>query len=102
VERRHGAPFLFKSFATNVRPAAHRLCSIQLTSVRLEIATGSRQLTARADDGIQLALNGRVGRRVACVLDKEDMALEILDMAGEPEVMSDDGQGSPGFSPGMA
>jgi hypothetical protein len=42
-----------------------------------------------------------VGRRVACVLDKEDMGLEILDMAGEPDMISDDGEGSVGFSPGM-
>ena len=66
----------------------------QLASVRLEIAAGSRQLPARADDGVSLALNGRVGRRVACVLDKGDMGLEILDMAGE--VMSEGG-----FSPGV-
>ena len=69
--------------------------------MRLEIAAGARQLTARADDGIELALNGRVGRRVACVLDREDMGLEILDMAGEAEVMSDGGGDSGGFSPGI-
>jgi hypothetical protein len=69
--------------------------------VGLEIAAGSRQLTARADEGIELALNGRVGRRVACVLDKGDMGLEIFDMAGETEMMSDDGEGSGGFSPGI-
>jgi hypothetical protein len=67
----------------------------------VEIGAGSRQLTARADDGIELALNGRVGRRVACVLDREDMGLEILDMAGEADMMSDDGEGSGGFSPGI-
>lgn len=72
-----------------------------LTASRVEIAAGSRQLTARANDGIELALNGRVGRRVACALDKEDMGLEILDMAGETEMMSDDGEGSGGLSPGM-
>lgn len=63
----------------------------------MEIAAGSRQLTARADDGIELALNGRVGRRVACVLDRADTGLEILDMAGDGA--SDDGEG--GFSPGV-
>jgi len=72
-----------------------------LTAVRLEIAAGSRQLTAQADDGIELALNGRVGRRVACVLDKGEMGLEILDMAGEADIISDDGEGSSRFSPGM-
>ena len=37
---------------------------------------------------------------MACVLDKEEMGLEIFDMAGEAE-MSDDGEGSGGFSPGI-
>lgn len=32
-----------------------------------------------------LAVNGRVGRRVACVLDSAGQALEILDMEGEGE-----------------
>lgn len=36
---------------------------------------------------------------MACILDKEDMGLEILDMAGEPDVISDDGEGSVGSSP---
>ena len=44
-------------------------------------------------------MNGRRGRRVACVLDRE-MGLEILDMAGEAEVGSEDGEGSGGMSPG--
>lgn len=98
MERPHRASLRFR----NKRfPGSSSL--FQLDTVRLEIAPGSRQLTARADDGIQLALNGRLGRRVACVLDKADMGLEILDMAGEPDMMSDDGlQGTPGFSPGVA
>lgn len=29
------------------------------------------------------------------------MGLEILDMAGEADMMSDDGEGSGGFSPGI-
>ena len=29
------------------------------------------------------------------------MGVEILDMAGEAEMMSDEGEGSGGFSPGM-
>jgi hypothetical protein len=67
---------------------------LQVGAVELEIASGARQLTARADDGIDLSLNGRVGRRIACVLDKEDMGLEIFDMAGETDMMSDDGERS--------
>lgn len=66
----------------------------------MDIGAGSRQLAARADGGVDLALNGRVGRRVVCVLDREEMGLEILDMAGEADGASDDGEGSGGFSPG--
>lgn len=32
-----------------------------------------------------LAVNGRVGRRVACVLDDAGLGLEVLDMEGEEE-----------------
>lgn len=32
-----------------------------------------------------LAVNGRVGRRVACVLDDEGIEIEMLDMEGEEE-----------------
>ncbi len=32
-----------------------------------------------------MAVNGRVGRRVACVLDDAGLTLEVLDMAGEEE-----------------
>ena len=41
-----------------------------------------------------------MGRRIACVLDKEDMGLEIFDMAGETDIVSDDGERSGAFSPG--
>lgn len=71
----------------------------QLAAVGLDIAAGSRGLAAQADSGIELALNGRVGRRVACILDRADMGLEILDMAGEEELASEDGERSGGHSP---
>lgn len=32
---------------------------------------------------LTLAVNGRVGRRVACVMDAEGMEAEVLDMEGE-------------------
>ena len=32
---------------------------------------------------MSLAVNGRLGRRVACVLDSAGLALEVLDMEGE-------------------
>jgi anaphase-promoting complex subunit 4 len=34
---------------------------------------------------VSLALNGRAGRRVACVLDHKEAVLEILDIEGETE-----------------
>ena len=34
---------------------------------------------------VSLALNGRIGRRVACVLDGKDGVLEILDIEGETD-----------------
>lgn len=34
---------------------------------------------------ISLALNGRIGRRVACVLDRKEAVLEVLDIEGEAE-----------------
>lgn len=37
-----------------------------------------------------LAVNGRRGRRVACVLDNSGLALEILDMEGEAEEETDE------------
>lgn len=44
-----------------------------------------------------LAVNGEVGRRVACVLDEAGLSLEILDMEGEVDEDEEDeevGEGS--------
>ncbi|THH16998.1 hypothetical protein EW146_g3736 [Bondarzewia mesenterica] len=43
----------------------------------------SRALTACREGEVYLAVNGRVGRRVACVLDTEGLVLETLDLEGE-------------------
>ena len=32
---------------------------------------------------VSLALNGRMGRRVVCVLDRKEAILEVLDIEGE-------------------
>jgi len=45
----------------------------------------SRTLVGCKEGGVTLAMNGRVGRRVACVLDNRGLGLEILDMEGEGE-----------------
>jgi anaphase-promoting complex subunit 4 len=34
---------------------------------------------------VSLALNGRTGRRVACVLDRKEGILEVLDIEGESD-----------------
>ena len=34
---------------------------------------------------VSLALNGRTGRRVACVLDQTEGVLEVLDIEGETD-----------------
>ena len=34
---------------------------------------------------VSLALNGRTGRRVACVLDQTEGVLEVLDIEGESD-----------------
>ena len=34
---------------------------------------------------VSLAINGRTGRRVACILDSREAVLEILDIEGEAD-----------------
>jgi anaphase-promoting complex subunit 4 len=45
----------------------------------------ARDLVGCQEGTVTLAVNGRVGRRVACVLDAAGLALEVLDMEGEEE-----------------
>jgi anaphase-promoting complex subunit 4 len=53
-----------------------------------------RMLAGCKDGGVSLAVNGRAGRRVACVLDDRGLALEILDMEGEGEAEDTEGRES--------
>ena len=46
---------------------------------------GSRELAGCQEGTVTLAVNGRVGRRVACVLDAAGLGLEVVDMAGEED-----------------
>ena len=39
---------------------------------------------------MSLAVNGRAGRRVACVLGEEGLALEVFDMEGEEDEGDED------------
>lgn len=48
----------------------------------------SRPLAGCKDGAVSLALNGRAGRRVACVLDNRGLELEIIDMEAEAEDLS--------------
>ncbi|CCM01973.1 uncharacterized protein FIBRA_04046 [Fibroporia radiculosa] len=45
----------------------------------------TRPLAGCREGGVSLAVNGRVGRRVACVLDGAGVGLELLDIEGEEE-----------------
>lgn len=46
---------------------------------------GSRELVGCQEGTVTLAVNGRAGRRVACVLDNAGLGLEVLDMEGEED-----------------
>lgn len=73
----------------------------QLPSVRIPIKR-CRALVGCKTGGVSLAVNGRVGRRVACVLDSKGITMETLDLegygedmeveSGELEVEGDDGE----------
>ena len=52
--------------------------------------TGSRELVGCQEGRVTLAVNGRVGRRVACVLDAAGQGLEVLDMEGDEEEEEDE------------
>jgi anaphase-promoting complex subunit 4 len=45
----------------------------------------SHTLSGCAIGEAALAVNGRVGRRVACVVGEDGMTLEVFDMEGEDE-----------------
>ncbi|KAL5495217.1 hypothetical protein ACEPAI_680 [Sanghuangporus weigelae] len=51
---------------------------------------GRKEMTMRRDGQGALAVNGRVGRRVACVVDGNGNELEMLDMEGETEAAEED------------
>ncbi|KAI0639387.1 anaphase-promoting complex, cyclosome, subunit 4-domain-containing protein [Trametes polyzona] len=62
-----------------------RLASGQLPSAGATPIIQSRALKGCRDGGVTLAVNGRAGRRVSCVLDGTGMTVEVLDMEGEDE-----------------
>jgi anaphase-promoting complex subunit 4 len=54
----------------------------------------ARDLVGCQEGTVTLAVNGRVGRRVACVLDAAGLALEVLDMEGEEEGGEEEEEGA--------
>ena len=60
-----------------------------LTSIQMPAAPltplQSRTLAGCTKGGVALAVNGRKGRRVACVLGEDGTALQVFDMEGEEE-----------------
>lgn len=51
--------------------------------------TKCRRLSACKGESISMAVNGRVGRRVVCVLGKDGVTMEVIDMEGD-EVEADE------------
>lgn len=62
----------------------HRISSLcfQLESTPIPIKK-SRTLAVCKEGPVSLAVNGRVGRRVVCVLDVNQSMLEVLDLEGD-------------------
>jgi anaphase-promoting complex subunit 4 len=54
----------------------------QIHSIPIPIKR-SRELESCKIGGVSLAVNGRVGRRVTCVLDSRRTTMEILDLEGD-------------------
>lgn len=46
---------------------------------------GQRELACGGAGPVSVALNGRVGRRVACVLDGQGTNMETVDLEGDAE-----------------
>ncbi|KAJ7706158.1 anaphase-promoting complex, cyclosome, subunit 4-domain-containing protein [Mycena rosella] len=61
----------------------------QLASIPMPIK-GRRELAHGGSGPVSLALNGRAGRRVACVLDGQGTNMETLDLEGDAEQEGDE------------
>ncbi|KAG9314377.1 anaphase-promoting complex, cyclosome, subunit 4-domain-containing protein [Chiua virens] len=62
----------------------HRLKEGHLPCSPIPI-TKCRRLSGCKSGSVSVAVNGRVGRRVVCVLDGDGMTMEVLDMEGEEQ-----------------
>ena len=60
--------------------------SLQITTAAAPIRKERvLKLSRKEGMGVSVCVNGRAGRRVACVLDGEGMELEMFDMEGDEE-----------------
>lgn len=59
---------------------------LQITSFGIPIKC-CRELIDGTEGDVSLAVNGRIGRRIACVLDNKGSTMEVLDMEGSAEEM---------------
>jgi len=50
-------------------------------------------LAACEDGDVSFAVNGRLGRRVACILDSQRLVLQVLDMEGSDPDEDEDAAG---------
>jgi hypothetical protein len=73
-------------------PISDEETCLQIASVLMPIRR-SYVLAGCISGEVSLALNGRTGRRVACVLDRKEAVLEVLDIEGETDDESWDEDG---------
>jgi anaphase-promoting complex subunit 4 len=69
-----------------LQPVFFTFCFLQLRTTKIAIKR-YRVLTSCKEGGISVAVNGRKGRRVGCVLDSTGTMVESIDLEGEGEDM---------------
>lgn len=81
-----------QAFATRealVHHVLERVQSGEVPTVPLKVAQ-ARTLAGCTEGAVALSVNGRKGRRVACVLGEDGTALEVFDMEGEEDDEDED------------
>ncbi len=90
-ERKAGQVLLYRKRRLSCRLLTKER-GLQIAAVLMPIRR-SYVLAGCISGDVSLALNGRIGRRVACVLDRKEAILEVLDIEGETDEGSWDGEG---------
>ena len=57
---------------------------LQITSKGIPIKS-YRELNDGTEGDVSMAVNGRIGRRIVCVLDNKGWTMEVLDMEGSEQ-----------------